>query len=263
MAESRSNGSLVLGRVRPELVLPWWSSTRIRRPQRRLRIVEAVRLQGARSGKRPGASIAAARTRQHGLRARTLALVSALRGDQPQAERLARYAEALSRRDLGIQFWLIESSVRRTIFKVRFSIMIAPFALPPGAAEILYPVLVQASADSRSEGAPSPICSAMPTVVGRLCRALIAQGPSPGCDRIYHQRASARSCGIPASDSTGRRGQSSCRNRQSWSRHSTFIGGRVSRWGRCPCSCGMAVSRRKARFLRSIGPCPTTKIFRL
>ena len=78
---------------------------------------------------------------------RTLGLIAAGGGDQPRAQRLFRYSESLSRRDLPTQLWLIESEVAENDIEGALRHYDRALRTSMTARDLLIPILIQASAD--------------------------------------------------------------------------------------------------------------------
>ncbi len=79
---------------------------------------------------------------------RTLGFGLEAQGRRPQAERLILFAEQLSRRDLPTQLWLIERSVSRDDIEGALAHYDIALRTTQTAADILFPILVQATANN-------------------------------------------------------------------------------------------------------------------
>jgi tetratricopeptide (TPR) repeat protein len=172
--------SLVIGKSRPDAVLPWWSLDADTQ-------AAAAAAQIVDGRPRPEALAQATALAQASLRrepvsvvgARTLALVSALHGNQVQAEHMMLYTESLSRRDVAIQFWLIESSVRKNDIQGALLHYDRALRTSPGSAQILYPILVEASTNLGVRGPLARMLARRPPWWSDFADRLIAQGHSP------------------------------------------------------------------------------------
>jgi len=177
--------ALVLGRLQPDIVLGWWPV------DAEARAVAAARALESRTRPAPEVLAEATALAQDALRrepvnvvaARTLGLAAALRGNQAEAERLVSYAESLSRRDLGIQFWLIEASVQKNDIVGALLHYDRALRTSPEAGDALYPVLVEASTHPD---------------VSRPLAALIARRPPWWRDFIVRLLAEGSPVGIEA-----------------------------------------------------------------
>jgi len=75
---------------------------------------------------------------------RTLGLELETEGRRGDAERLIRFAERLSRRDLPTQLWLIEANVARNDIEGALAHYNIALRTSQAAADVLFPILVQA-----------------------------------------------------------------------------------------------------------------------
>jgi hypothetical protein len=135
------------GRARPALVA-WWPLDANAHAYRAARVLESgVRI--------PAAALAAAtvdaqaalqREPVNAVAARTLGLLAARRGDEAQANRLMRYSEMLSRRDLWTQLWMIESNVQRNDIGEALRHYDRALRTSDSAKELLFPILLDAAA---------------------------------------------------------------------------------------------------------------------
>ncbi len=151
----------IFGRTRPSLVA-WWPLDATAHATRAARVVE--------SGPRPArVAIAAAvadaraallREPVNAVAARTLGLLMAMQGNEVRANRLMRYAEALSRRDTITQLWMIESDVRRNDIVGALRHYDRALRTSDNARELLFPILIQAAA---SEGVTQPLARLVAT----------------------------------------------------------------------------------------------------
>lgn len=76
-----------------------------------------------------------------------MGIVSAMNSNQLRAERLIRYSEAMSRRDLGTQLWLIENNVGREDIPAALLHYDRALRANDDARPILFPILSQAADD--------------------------------------------------------------------------------------------------------------------
>lgn len=79
--------------------------------------------------------------------ARLLAITVAAHGDAGRGERLARYAEAMSRRDLATQLWLIEAAVQRSDIPTALAHYDRAMRTSVQGRTVLFPVLTSAAAN--------------------------------------------------------------------------------------------------------------------
>ncbi|NTS66793.1 hypothetical protein HRV97_16760 [Sphingomonas sp. HHU CXW] len=79
--------------------------------------------------------------------ARSLGYVVAARGREAQGEALARYAETMSRRDLGTQVWLIETEVQRGNINRALIHYDRAMRTSVQGRELLFPILTAAADD--------------------------------------------------------------------------------------------------------------------
>lgn len=79
--------------------------------------------------------------------AATLGLLAEANGAASAARRAFHYGERLSRRDLSTELWLIEDAVRRQDVADALHHYDVALRTQPGASDILFPVLAQASID--------------------------------------------------------------------------------------------------------------------
>lgn len=79
--------------------------------------------------------------------ARLLAIVKSAQEDTPKAKALARYAEAMSRRDLPTQMWLIEAAVQRGDIATALIHYDRAMKTSAQGRVLLFPILIQAAAD--------------------------------------------------------------------------------------------------------------------
>lgn len=80
---------------------------------------------------------------------RTLGIIADMQGDRPRAKRLLAYADALSRRDLGTQLWLIEEAVDRSDVPGALHYFDVALRTSKRASPILFPILISATEDRR------------------------------------------------------------------------------------------------------------------
>lgn len=78
--------------------------------------------------------------------ARTLGLLTARQGNEAQANRLMRYSEMLSRRDLWTQLWMIETNVQRNNVGEALRHYDRALRTTESARELLFPILIEAAA---------------------------------------------------------------------------------------------------------------------
>lgn len=171
-----------IGTLRPSAVLSWWpfdadarataanqllNSTPNARPNARA-LDEAEGLARAALQREPG--------NVHALRA--LALGASVRGQTPRAERLMRFAESLSRRDLPTELWLIEASVQRNDIEGALRHYDRALRTSLLAGEVLYPVLVQAAGDRNVMLPVARMVGARPLWWTDFARKLVAESRS-------------------------------------------------------------------------------------
>ena len=137
----------VHGQARPSQVA-WWPLDADANANRAARILE--------SGLRPSPAALAAAARDataalqrepvNAVAARTLGLLAARRGDAAQANRLMRYSEMLSRRDLLTQLWMIEANVQQNNIGEALRHYDRALRTSESARELLFPILIDAAA---------------------------------------------------------------------------------------------------------------------
>jgi tetratricopeptide (TPR) repeat protein len=137
----------VHGQARPSQVA-WWPLDAEANANRAARILE--------SGLRPSPAALAAAARDataalqrepvNAVAARTLGLLAARRGDEARANRLMRYSEMLSRRDLLTQLWMIEANVQQNNIGEALRHYDRALRTSESAKELLFPILIDAAA---------------------------------------------------------------------------------------------------------------------
>jgi hypothetical protein len=135
------------GRARPALVA-WWPLDANAHAYRAARVLESgVRIPpAALAAATADAQAALQREPVNAVAARTLGLLAARRGDEAQANRLMRYSEMLSRRDLWTQLWMIESNVQRNDIGEALRHYDRALRTSDSAKELLFPILLDAAA---------------------------------------------------------------------------------------------------------------------
>lgn len=110
---------------------------------------------------------------------RALALVAAVRGEMPAAERLMSFSETLSRRDLATQLWLIEANVQSNNIEGALHHYDRALRTSLVAGEMLFPVLVDASASPDVLMPVARLVGARPIWWTDFARKLVADSRSP------------------------------------------------------------------------------------
>jgi hypothetical protein len=111
--------------------------------------------------------------------ARTLGAIATLANDQPRARRLVRYAESLSRRDLGTELWLIEDRVGANDIPGALLHYDRALRVSSGARDLLFPILVSASADPNVARPLARLLATRPSWWAQATEQVIAGNPSP------------------------------------------------------------------------------------
>ncbi len=168
-----------LGRARPSLVTPWWpfdanmkvaaATLSLRDRDSRPTFTVAVRLSEAALRREP-LNVAAVRT---------LGIVAAVRGDEARAARLMRFSETLSRRDLATQLWLIENSVQQNDIPGTLRHYDRALRTSGGAGDILFPILVSASANRDVMLPVARLVATRPIWWRDFARRLVTESRSP------------------------------------------------------------------------------------
>jgi hypothetical protein len=122
---------------------------------------------------------------------RVLGQAAALRGDLPRANRLFRYSEQLSRRDLLTQIWLIEEGVRRGDIAGTLTHYDRALRTVGRARAVLFPVLISAMS-TPDVAAGAERLMAQRTAWGPDFLAVMAQSPNASPDALARLAMAAR-----------------------------------------------------------------------
>lgn len=114
------------------------------------------------------------------LAVRTLGLIASIEGDARKAERLMRYSNALSRRDLATQLWLINASVARNDVRSALGHFDVALRTSPASKDILLPILVNATEDANLLPEIVRLTAASPPWRGEFLYAAVDKGPDAG-----------------------------------------------------------------------------------
>lgn len=147
------NAAALLGRA---------SDPRLAAAKARKLLEDAPEDQAARTQARAFAADALLRDPTSVVAAGTLGLLSELDGKLPAARRAFGYAARLSRRDRPTELWLIEDAVRQGAVDTALHHYDVVLRTQPGAADLLFPVLSNASNDSNVRVALVKTISATP-----------------------------------------------------------------------------------------------------
>lgn len=169
---------LVLAKRKPFFSVPGWHSSAseaeaavalVQRSQKRANLIRASEL----------ARQVLLRDPLNVIAVRTLGLVAGLENQTVAARRWFRLSQALSRRDLPTQLWLIEDSVAHG--KTEQTLKHYDYALSTtrSAESLLFPVLVGASSDANVSKPLAAIIKQRPLWWGRFIDELISTGTSP------------------------------------------------------------------------------------
>jgi O-antigen ligase/tetratricopeptide (TPR) repeat protein len=171
-----------IGTERPSAVLGWWpfdADARATAANLRLNsanarpdpaaLAEAESLARAALQREPG--------NVHAYRA--LGLAASVRGQGPRAERLMRFAESLSRRDLPTELWLIEANVQRNDIEGALRHYDRALRTSLLAGEVLYPVLIQAAGNRDVMLPIARMVGARPLWWTDFARRLVTESRSP------------------------------------------------------------------------------------
>ena len=167
------------GRARPNQVA-WWPLDANAHANRAARVLES----GARI---PPAALAAAtadaraalqREPVNAVAARTLGLLAARQGNEAQANRLMRYSEMLSRRDLWTQLWMIESNVQRNDIGEALRHYDRALRTSDSAKELLFPILIDAAASPAVTPQLGRLLAARPAWWQAFVTRLVTEGRS-------------------------------------------------------------------------------------
>jgi O-antigen ligase/tetratricopeptide (TPR) repeat protein len=168
------------GRMRPNQVA-WWPLDADAHANRAARVLES----GARippaalAGATADAQAALQREPVNAVAARTLGLLAARRGNEAQANRLMRYSEMLSRRDLLTQLWMIESNVQRNDIGEALRHYDRALRTSDGARDLLFPILIDAAASPAVTPQLGRLLAARPAWWEAFVTRLVTEGRSP------------------------------------------------------------------------------------
>lgn len=140
----------VIGRGNPQAALAWWPFDAQAREAQAAQTLTQPRPNAAALARAVDQARASLRRSPANTEAaRTLALLTALQGDEPGARRLMAYAERMSRRDMPTQLWLIEAGVRNDDIPDALLHYDRALATSPRSGEALFPLLIAASDDPK------------------------------------------------------------------------------------------------------------------
>lgn len=130
---------------------------------------------------------------------RNLALGYATMGDARRASKTMKLAESQSRRDIGIELWMIEDSVVRGNVKRALQYYDRILRTSPNAQTLLFPNLAEAVADPALGPEVARLIGRHPPWAGRFVDHLVSQ--SPNIDAVA--RAIRQAGGLPPGPSSG------------------------------------------------------------
>jgi hypothetical protein len=110
---------------------------------------------------------------------RTRGLAAALAGHQTTALRWMRYSEVLSRRDLPTQLWWIEEAINQNDIDTALLHYDRALRTSNGAVDLLFPVLIAASAEPEVADKLSRLLASRPNWWGPFMNRLIGEAPAP------------------------------------------------------------------------------------
>lgn len=172
--------ALVLGRSQPSIVLQWWPFDAGARAIAAARVLENPRpAQPALAEATDNAQAALKREPLNVNAARTLGLLAAIEGNEHQANRLMRYSETLSRRDMPTQLWLIENHVQRNDIGGALLHYDRALRTSNNAKDLLFPILMDALASPDVRLALARLLAQRPPWWHDFAERLVAEGRSP------------------------------------------------------------------------------------
>ena len=171
--------SSTVGRLHPALALQWWPWDARTRAAAAARALEGRRPSPASLAEaKANAEAALARDPLNVTAARSLGLLAAMRGNSGQANRLIRYSQSLSRRDLPTQLWLIETRVRQNDVEGALFHYDRALRTSNGAKDLLFPILLRASETDDIRPALAATLGQRPLWWREFVNRLIAEGRS-------------------------------------------------------------------------------------
>lgn len=111
--------------------------------------------------------------------AATLASVAALQGDRTRADRMFRYTETITRRDLPTQFWLLQAAVERGDIEGALLHYDRAMSVSPPSWNTLVPVLATAASEPAVAHAIAPRIKRRPNWWSAFIDRLISTGDAP------------------------------------------------------------------------------------
>lgn len=167
-------------RNRPAIALAWWPASALGNASLAESLIDEASPPAADLARAEAlAERALRREPVNVVAARTLGIVAVMRRQEASAERALNYAEALSKRDLPTQLILIEREVARNDIAGALRHYDRALTTSRRSAELLFPVLLRASADPHIARPLAALLAERPTWWLAFTERLVAEGRSP------------------------------------------------------------------------------------